>query len=133
MSEGFDMDIYVPEYSELSVPIKDIIKTAVIHEGFSVPKQEILLLLKLGAFSNRKESIKGGKDSIDLLGLIFYADIDFKILSRFISRYGLEAYSRLLLNVLDGFDLSMIKYLNLDMNKFAKLKKKYKQDILEIL
>ncbi|MCL4380914.1 hypothetical protein M1141_01415 [Candidatus Marsarchaeota archaeon] len=133
MNDGFDIDIYVPNYSRLAIPINDIISTSAMREGFNVPKPEVLVLLKLSAFINRAQSIKGGKDSIDILGLIFYADIDFKLLKNLAEKYKLETYPRTLLNVLENFDVSMAGYLNLNENSFSKFKKKYKPLIMALL
>lgn len=133
LDEGFDIDIYVPNYSELTVPVKDIISTSTMREGFNVPRPEVLVLLKLSAFINREQSIKGSKDSIDILGLLFYTDIDFKLLKNLIKEYKLESYSRTLLNVLENFDVSMVGYLNLNENSFSKFKKKFKPFIMGLL
>ncbi|MEM3875888.1 MAG: DUF6036 family nucleotidyltransferase [Candidatus Micrarchaeaceae archaeon] len=133
MNDGFDIDIYVPNYSRLVIPINDIISTSTMREGFNVPKPEVLVLLKLSAFINRAQSIKGSKDSIDILGLIFYADIDFKLLKNLIKEYKLESYSRTLLKVLDNFDISLVGYLNLNEKSFSKFKKRYKPFITNLL
>ena len=133
MNDGFDIDIYVPNYSRLAIPIKDIISTSTMREGFNVPKPEVLVLLKLSAFINREQSIKGSKDSIDILGLLFYADIDFKLLKNLIKEYKLESYSRTLLKVLDNFDIFLAGYLNLNKNSFSKFKKRYKPFITNLL
>lgn len=133
LEEGFDVDIYTPGYSKLTIPTKYIIENSVMHDGFKVPNQEILLLLKLGAFIDRKKSIKGGKDSIDILGLIFNADINFKHLKSLINEYKLENYLDVLLDILRDFDLSSVNYLKLNIHSFSKQKKKYKQIILDFL
>lgn len=133
LEDGFDIDIYLSGYSILSFPVKDILENTMIREGFKVPRPEILLLLKLGAFMNRKNSIKGGKDAIDILGIMFYADIDFEFLKKIIEKHKLEGCQKELLNVLNEFELSMIKYLNLNQNSFSKLRNKYKKKVIEIL
>jgi len=133
LPEGFDIDIYTPNYSKLSIPINDIIKTAIMHEGFMIARQEVLLMLKISAFIDRKNSIKGKKDLLDILGLIFYADIDFKLLNSLALKYKHQNYIRVLLDALKNFDLSMVRYINLNENSFAKLKKKYIAIISKLL
>ncbi len=133
LPEGFDIDIYTPGYSRLTIPIKDIMSNIRMREGFRVPRQEILLLLKLGACADRKASIKGSKDSIDIMGLVFNTDIDYKFLKELVTGYGLENYLKELLHVFENFDISMIRYIDLNVNSFSKLKKKYKQLILSII
>lgn len=133
LEDGLAICVYTPNYSKLTVPIKDIMDNVVMHEGFRIPKQEILLLLKLGAFVDRKYSIKGIKDSIDILGLVFFSDIDFELLKNLINRYNLKNYPKVLMDILANFDLSSVKYLNLNIHSFSKLKRKYKKDISNIL
>lgn len=130
--DEFDIDIYLPGYSKLTVPVKDVIANTTLREGFNVPRPEFLLLLKTGAFIDRKDSIKGEKDSIDLVGLIFYADIDFALLKRLIDRYELEGYARTLAETVKRFDVNLAKYLNLNENGLSKLKKRYYEQLVSI-
>ena len=123
--DEFDIDIYLPGYSELTVPVKDVVANIAVREGFNVPRPEFLLLLKAGAFIDRKESIKGEKDSIDLVGLVFYADIDFALLKQLIDRYELDGYARMLAETVKHFDVNLAKYLNLNENGLSKLRKRY--------
>jgi len=76
LEEGFDIDVYVPKYSKLAIPVGDIMKMTTVKEGFTVPRPKVLLLLKLGALIDRKESIKGSKDAIDVAGMLFFANCD---------------------------------------------------------
>ncbi|MCL5099838.1 MAG: hypothetical protein M1158_01810 [Candidatus Marsarchaeota archaeon] len=133
LGEGFDIDVYVPGYSRLALPIRDIIGATVSREGFTVPKAEVLILLKLGAYTARKNSIKGSKDAIDIIGLLFCPDMDLHRLKELAVRHGLYGYLRELLGALDGFDPSLVKYLGLNANSFSKLKRKYRQQLLAIL
>ena len=55
--DEIDIDIYVPYYSKLAIPVEEI-KSAKI-EGFDVAKPEFLLILKQGAEIERNESQKG--------------------------------------------------------------------------
>ena len=45
--EGIDVDIYIPYWSDLGLPIEKIIKNTVSIEGFKLPTKEALLTLKL--------------------------------------------------------------------------------------
>ena len=72
--DGFDIDIYVPHYSTtLSVPPDRVQAAAQARLGFLVPPPELLLALKLGAWSQRKGSPKGQKDLVDIAGLLAVA------------------------------------------------------------
>jgi hypothetical protein len=74
--DDIDIDIYVAHYSQLTVQIEEIEVTKI--EGFDVAKLEFLLALKQGAEFERKESVKGEKDRIDIMGMLLKCDIDFK-------------------------------------------------------
>jgi len=132
--EGVDIDIYVPNYSELVVPIKDILDLTITNkEGFILPEPEVLLILKIPAFIARQNKIKGIKDAIDIVGLVFFADCDLEFFKELTTKYELYDYPRILLSIIENFDRSLIKYLNLNENEFAKLKKKYIEEIRKIL
>jgi len=122
-SEGIDIDIYVPKYSDLVVPIKDIFNLTISVEGFIVPVPEVLLILKIPAFIGRYKREKGRKDAIDIAGLVFFADCDFKFFKELTIKYGLPDYPRVLLSIIENFDRSLIKYLDLNENDFAKLER----------
>jgi len=133
LEEGFDIDVYVPKYSKLAIPVEDIMKMTTVKEGFTVPRPEVLLLLKLGALIDRKESIKGSKDAIDVAGMLFLANCDLGFFKELTVKYNLMNYSRVLLSTIENFDPSLIKYLNLNQNEFSKLRKKYFSEIRKIL
>lgn len=74
----FGIDIYVSHWSELGLPADYVLKNSESLEGFLVPRKEVLLALKLFTYTQRKGNIKGKKDAVDVLSLLFYADLDFK-------------------------------------------------------
>ena len=47
--QDFDVDIYVPYYSNPGIIAEDLVKLADSLEGFNVVKAEVLLVLKLNA------------------------------------------------------------------------------------
>ncbi len=65
----FDIDIYLPNYSELGVNLEELQKRTIIKEGFNIPPPEILFLLKLFAWPERQGSAKGKKDELDIFSL----------------------------------------------------------------
>jgi hypothetical protein len=73
-----DVDIYLPHYSQMIIPCDQLVNMNVIKEGFHVLKPEPLLILKQQALLDRKDSIKGQKDRIDILALLSNKTIDFK-------------------------------------------------------
>ncbi len=128
--EKYDIDIYLPGYSVLTLPPNEIMTRYVDEkEGFRVPTPEALMVLKLGAASDRGKSVKGRKDFIDILGLLFYSEFDTPAFGRILKEHNLAQYMRLLGSILSTFDSKDLKYLNLNKSSFAKLKRKYLSDI----
>jgi len=74
--DEIDVDIYVPFYSRLALPLETI--SFEMIEGFKVIKVEELLILKQGAEHDRSFSEKGEKDRIDIMSLVLFCDVDFK-------------------------------------------------------
>ncbi len=113
-----DIDIYVPYYSTLAIPV-EYIQTEKI-EGFAVAKLGYLLALKQGAELDRKESLKGEKDRIDILSMLFNCSIDFKAYFELLKKYKKENFFDRLQKIVKGFQ--DYDYLNLTPREL-KLKK----------
>jgi len=118
--EEIDIDIYVPYYSKLAVPIGDIINNCAKVENFNVAKPEILLILKQSAELDRADSEKGLKDRIDILDILFRCGINFDEYRNKLKKYRLMHYKERLIKILNEF--KELKYLNLNPREF-KLKK----------
>jgi hypothetical protein len=128
--DKFDIDIYLPGYSKLAIPVEDIIKKyPTMVRGIATIIPEILLILKQGAEIERRNTIKGKKDSIDILTLLIHAPIDLKEYKEILSKYKKENYIEELANVIKNFDDRDLQYLGIDFMKF----KRWKKDILEKL
>ena len=104
-----DIDIYVPYYSRLIIPVEEI-ETELI-EGFVVAKPEYLLVLKQGAEIDRKESEKGEKDRIDILSMLFNCKIDFRLYYKILKKYRIEHLLQRLTKIVKEF--SDYNYLNM--------------------
>lgn len=122
----FDVDIYVPFFSDLGIPVEDLIQMTQFQEGFSVLKPEPLLILKQKAFKDRAQSIKGEKDKIDIISLL-QTGLKFKEYKMLLKKYGLEHYKKDLHELLST--TRAVQELDLSQHAFAKLKK----DILKQL
>src|SRR3989344_4178938 len=114
-----DVDIYVPYYSKLSLPIEGLKNYFTVVEGFKVVTPEILLILKQGAELDRGNSVKGQKDRIDIMTLLFYSDINFKKYNEILKRYKLD-YIGELKKIIKGF--KDLKNLNTNAKDFKKIK-----------
>ncbi len=128
--ENIDIDIYVEHYSKLTIPPENLKKYIKKVEGFKTISPEVLLVLKQGAYENRKNSVKGEKDRIDIISLLFFSDIDFKHYKAVLKKYSLNYYIEKLLNLVRGF--KDYNSLNLTPREF-KVKKKLVIDELRRL
>ena len=122
--QGFDIDVYVPFYSRLALPIEALLEEKVKIEGVNTISCESLLVLKQGAEISRRGTVKGKKDSIDILTILLYAPIDFKKYSALLARHGKESLAKELATVLAGFSPKYSeKYLGLDYKEFSAKKR----------
>ncbi len=120
MIENIDVDVYLIHYSQLGIPIKEICDKTSSINGIELPNPDVLLILKQTAELSRSDTIKGKKDQIDILTLLFYSEIDFAAYKKLLEKYGLEGYLKRLKTIIKTF--KDIKYLNLNPREF-KLKK----------
>ena len=102
-SEDVDIDIYTSYFSKLTIPPEDIKNYTSKIEGFAVISKEALLILKQGAEIERRNSVKGEKDKIDIISLLFFSDIDFKDYKNILKKYSLTCYIDELINLLRNF------------------------------
>ncbi|QRF75055.1 hypothetical protein Thermo_00548 [Thermoplasmatales archaeon] len=121
--EKFDIDIYTPFFSRLSVPPQDLINNHTVIENIMVPRVEELLVLKIGAFDERMNSIKGQKDRLDIAGLAFYSSIDYERLRNILDGYGKISYIGLLIKAIENIDRRLLPYLNLNELSYSRIKK----------
>lgn len=121
--QKFDIDIYTPFYSRLAVTPEDLITNFTTIENILVPRVEELLILKLGAFDERMNSIKGQKDRLDIAGLVFYSSIDYIRLRNLLNKYGKSDYIALIMRAIGNIDRRLLPYLNLNESTYAKIKK----------
>lgn len=101
--DEIDVDIYVEHYSELAIPVKDIKNFSAETEGFNLISKEALLILKQGAEIDRENSIKGEKDRVDIISLLFFSNPDFKKYLNILKKYSKENYLERLTSILKNF------------------------------
>jgi len=117
----FDIDIYLPHYSQLGVDAQEIQKKSIAREGFVVPELEMLFLLKLFAWENRRGSAKGRKDELDIFSLIFLPEFDATKYLAQIKKLGMDKLHKDLAALVKN--TSRIEELGIDEQKMAKSKK----------
>jgi len=125
--EEIDTDIYVEYYSEIALPIQDLKHYAIETQGFKVVGPEALLVLKQGAYDDRKDSVKGEKDKLDIVSILFFTGIDLKKYNEILKKYKLERYRGELKKVTKDFK----DYDALNMMP-AELKKKKEKILAEL-
>jgi len=121
--EEFDIDLYLPSYSRLALPVETIIKESRMVNGFNVPVPEVLLILKQGAEIERRGSIKGRKDLIDIATLLIHSDFDVKKYRALLKDGKIEHFEEELLNEINEITPKDLAYLGIDLNEFAKWKR----------
>jgi len=101
-----DIDIYLTYFSRFPIPIEDIIQKKTKIEGFTIVLPEILLILKQNAEFDRKDSIKGQKDRLDIINLLMKVDIDWLKYKELIDKYSLQGYRERLIHIIKTFNIS---------------------------
>ncbi len=115
-----DVDIYVSYFSKLTIPAEEIKNYSIKIEGFNVTSPEALLILKQGAYEERKNSIKGEKDKIDIISILLFSGINLKAYFSILEKYSLKNYLINLINLLKNFK----DYNSLSLNpRIFRLKK----------
>ncbi|MBU7048475.1 MAG: hypothetical protein HXS54_18745 [Theionarchaea archaeon] len=122
-----DIDIYLPYFSNLGIPVEEIIMHKVKVKGFTTLPPELLLILKQRAEIDRRDSVKGQKDSVDILNLLMSLDIDWEKYREYVETYNLREYKRELFHIINTFD--MLEYVGMNPREY----KVWKKDILENL
>lgn len=118
---NFDIDIYVPHYSEIGIDPAEIKNYTISKEGFIVPALEILLLMKLFAWHNRRGSSKGQKDELDIFSLAFLPGFDWKKYLEFVNKFNFSEYNEEFIKLLKS--THSIKELDVNEQKMARLRK----------
>ncbi len=116
--DDIDIDIYVTHYSQLAVAIEKIETTKI--EGFDVARPEFLLALKQGAELERRESTKGEKDRIDIMGMLLKCGIDFGRYRMLLQQNRKEELFKRLITTVKRFDDGSYFGLNPRQLKLAK-------------
>jgi len=128
INEGnFDIDIYVAHYSQLGVDIEEIKKSAILKDGFLVPALEVLFLMKLFAWHNRRGSAKGQKDELDILSLSFLPEFDWGRYLKFVQEYNFLEYHQEFVGLLKS--THNVKELSVNNQAMAKLRKRILAEI----
>ena len=115
------IDIYLPHYSKLGIPVEDLLQNTTDLEGFTLVDVHYLFVLKLYTLLQRGRNAKGRKDFVDLIALVRTTSLDWDRINELCRKYNIGAS-------VDNFKLFLKENLNiqeLDINThvFSKLKK----------
>lgn len=120
--EEIQIDVYLPHYSNLGIPVEDLIKEKISLEGFNVIRKEYLIALKLFTLKSRGRTPKGKKDFLDLLSLFLTADFNKKIIIELVVKYKLNLSVNFFREMLSEY--VEISEINLNRHLYKKLKTK---------
>ena len=123
IKDEISVDVYIPYFSKLVIPIEDIMKNTITIEGIKIIKPEILLILKQQAEFERKDSMKGMKDRVDILNLLINSDIKLKQYFVLVKKYKLKKYPKRLKNIIQT-SKKEFEYLGIKDPRKIKLIKK---------
>lgn len=118
--EGVSIDIYVPFYSKFAVPVEEVLQNTIRIENFKLPKPEILLILKQQAELQRKDSVKGQKDRVDIICLAKSGQIEWRYYKQLIRKFALQEYKRRLETIVKS---SRIEFEYLGITNYREVKK----------
>ena len=128
--QGFDVDIYLPFYSKLALPAEELAREKVKIEGISTIACEALLILKQGAEIERRGTVKGQKDTVDILTILLYAPVNFKKYFELLEKHKKEGFAKELAIAIKGFNAADSgRYLGLPFLEFNKKKKELLEKI----
>lgn len=119
--EGVEIDIYLPYFSHLGIPVGELFNFVAEKGEFKTLKKEVLLVLKQKAYAERKMVIKGQKDKIDIISLVLLADFDFSFYKLVLEKYKLVSYSKMMREIFK--ETREVLELGLNTHQFAKIKK----------
>lgn len=115
------IDIYLPHYSQIGIPVEELLKQTINMEGFRVVEINYLIALKIFTFSRRGNSTKGRKDFMDTVSLLSFPSVDHEQIQHIVRNYDLEDALGNFIRIL-GSTFEM-QELRLNKHAFAKLKK----------
>lgn len=126
------VDIYLPYYSDLVLPVEDLDQYTDSIQGIKVLNLEGLLILKQKAEMDRPHSVKGQKDRTDILNLLINGDVDLEKYMEILSEHHLEKYKDRLCDIVREAEKEF-SYLGMENLRKRKLIKNEIIDKLEEL
>lgn len=123
------IDVYLPHYSELGIPVHLLREKTRELEGFTLLAPDYLLALKIYVLSQRARTPKGEKDFIDCLALLQSGVSDLTETAAILKAHGLSRSKDAFLNLLNEY--RDLPELDLNPHQFARLRKRILTTIKE--
>ncbi len=121
--EHFDIDIYLPSFSKLAVEPGELLKRYDTIDGIKVAPLHSLMLLKQAAWLDRRGSIKGKKDALDIALLAFSPEFEIAEYAKKAKEFGHPDYPEKLHEALMELSDKDLPYLGMARNEFLKKRK----------
>lgn len=115
------VDVYLPHYSNIGVPVEVLIEQKKLVDGFEVLDADYLMVLKIFTYAQRKNSSKGRKDFVDLVSLVNSGVLDFSKVRSITREYKFDKELKAFLHEFNA--TTEVKELDLNPYKLSKLKK----------
>lgn len=122
VKEEVQIDIYLPHYSLIGIPVEDLILQKQHVEGYLLLEANYLFALKIFILSQRGRSPKGRKDFIDILALLQSQLIDWSKIQKIVKLYNLDKSISVFIEFIEeNYELPELQ---LNKHLFSKFKKK---------
>lgn len=122
--DKFDIDIYVPYFSKFVLPMNELIKSKTVVQGFTTLEPEALLILKQSAEIERRGSVKGEKDAIDILSLLAKTPFSQKKYLQMLKMHNIKHYAGELIHVIQNYDAKNSEFIGFSFKEFQLWRKK---------
>lgn len=119
--EEVQIDIYLPHYSKIGIPVEDLLKKTLNLDGFVVVEINYLVALKMFTLGERGNSTKGRKDFIDVVSLLKTGSGNLQAIAGVIAKYKLEKALENFRQVLR--ETHQLPELKLNKQAFSRLKR----------
>lgn len=112
------IDVYLPHYSRLGIPVEELQKKSVPLKGFTVLDSGYLLALKMYTLVQRGRSAKGKKDFLDIVALFHLAGVEVEEAKQLLKQHKLDECWPYFVNY--ASDFMSLPELDLNRHQYAR-------------
>lgn len=121
VKDQVQIDIYLPFFSDLGLPVDRLRSEFSSIEGFKVLDANYLMVLKIYTLSQRGRTPKGSKDLLDIVSLMVSGTADKARVVEILNEHNLGKEKQTLKHMLN--ESLQLPELNLNTHQFSKVKK----------